>query len=675
MTSTSPSTSTVPSQSPAKDSPSLLDQPVLTLAIDNLAKLNNIDEKQLSAIWNLFTKCKDNLENGRRLENISWRLWYRSCHPSPLSVGDEEDDEYLEDTETDLPDLVPSSPPPSSSSHPQASEEGNRPLSSTSTASLTASSSFSSSSPSPLPSNSESKKKESIPPRKLRRNGPRGTIATHKAQTVVSPASFTRVLDVDYKKTPWVHPRLQRQLQQQQQQEQHESTQVPSSSEEEPCASTVDEPIATLPQMSIPITNAVALTNGKTISTPSASDPDNTTQHTSLSSQEPTLKQSSPGFDATKSTSSSPQTTAMEVETSRIFSSPPVKAARPTFFISSSQTSLASLTGTSTPSIALETPVNLPQTVLPFSVSRNDEHTGLSSSDARALPVAVIDGVDTDEEVIEAMAGGFQTARILADSLDGQRRSGVVPRQTQLQETGEERERPTGPVVATVAGSWHDSETAEEDSYDDDESFYSEDYLSDELSDGETESCYGESWSYSPSPLFKKISVTRIPSMVTQIPVGRHHQATLVPPSALFPTKKRSLLSAALTMATDLGSSTSIGLVARRCSQHSNAPLSRAGSVGGVCMSRDGVPVVETGPAISHPGSQKAQTLTNSLRQTLLWDRSMPFNTTVDPSRRAAHAPAPGPPQLVAHGYTGAGIRPTRSPSSNRWDDGNDEIW
>lgn len=31
----------------------------------------------------VFTKCKDNLENGRRLENISWRLWYRSTH-SPV---------------------------------------------------------------------------------------------------------------------------------------------------------------------------------------------------------------------------------------------------------------------------------------------------------------------------------------------------------------------------------------------------------------------------------------------------------------------------------------------------------------------------------------------------------------------------------------------------------------
>lgn len=66
----------------------LLDTPVLTLAIDNLSKLHSIDEKGLSTIWNLFTKCKDNLENGRRLENISWRLWYRSCHPPPLDLPD-----------------------------------------------------------------------------------------------------------------------------------------------------------------------------------------------------------------------------------------------------------------------------------------------------------------------------------------------------------------------------------------------------------------------------------------------------------------------------------------------------------------------------------------------------------------------------------------------------------
>ncbi|KAI8818770.1 uncharacterized protein EV422DRAFT_164221 [Fimicolochytrium jonesii] len=65
--------------------PRVLAEPVLTLAFGNIQKLTSIDEADIQTIWNVFTKCKDNLENGRRLENISWRLWYRSCHGhSPL---------------------------------------------------------------------------------------------------------------------------------------------------------------------------------------------------------------------------------------------------------------------------------------------------------------------------------------------------------------------------------------------------------------------------------------------------------------------------------------------------------------------------------------------------------------------------------------------------------------
>ena len=36
----------------------------------------------------VFTKCKESLKDGRRLENISWRLWYRdmaSAQSSPSS--------------------------------------------------------------------------------------------------------------------------------------------------------------------------------------------------------------------------------------------------------------------------------------------------------------------------------------------------------------------------------------------------------------------------------------------------------------------------------------------------------------------------------------------------------------------------------------------------------------
>ncbi|BGP23156.1 DUF1752 family protein [Rhodotorula toruloides] len=51
---------------------------VLALAPDSLASLGQLDLDSLSELWSLFTRCKDNLQNGRRLENLSWRLWYES---------------------------------------------------------------------------------------------------------------------------------------------------------------------------------------------------------------------------------------------------------------------------------------------------------------------------------------------------------------------------------------------------------------------------------------------------------------------------------------------------------------------------------------------------------------------------------------------------------------------
>jgi hypothetical protein len=44
----------------------------------------------------VFSKCKESIENGRRLENISWRLWYRDmlvsaavqCDETRLNHGD-----------------------------------------------------------------------------------------------------------------------------------------------------------------------------------------------------------------------------------------------------------------------------------------------------------------------------------------------------------------------------------------------------------------------------------------------------------------------------------------------------------------------------------------------------------------------------------------------------------
>lgn len=49
--------------------------PVLSVAVEAVKDLEGGDA--LSGLWTLFTKCKESLKDGRRLENISWRLWYR----------------------------------------------------------------------------------------------------------------------------------------------------------------------------------------------------------------------------------------------------------------------------------------------------------------------------------------------------------------------------------------------------------------------------------------------------------------------------------------------------------------------------------------------------------------------------------------------------------------------
>lgn len=61
-------------------SPKLFSGPVLLLASNSIGKLGTLDADNLCCIWTVFTKCGENLENGRRLENLSWRLWYRTTH-------------------------------------------------------------------------------------------------------------------------------------------------------------------------------------------------------------------------------------------------------------------------------------------------------------------------------------------------------------------------------------------------------------------------------------------------------------------------------------------------------------------------------------------------------------------------------------------------------------------
>ncbi|KAG8987569.1 hypothetical protein FRB90_003271 [Tulasnella sp. 427] len=39
--------------------------------------INDVPADHLGELWTVFTKVKENIKDGRRLENLSWRLWYR----------------------------------------------------------------------------------------------------------------------------------------------------------------------------------------------------------------------------------------------------------------------------------------------------------------------------------------------------------------------------------------------------------------------------------------------------------------------------------------------------------------------------------------------------------------------------------------------------------------------
>jgi hypothetical protein len=54
----------------------------------SFSPFSNLDsEEDLSKTWRVCTKVKDSLENGSRLENLSWRLWFRQQALNEKSIG------------------------------------------------------------------------------------------------------------------------------------------------------------------------------------------------------------------------------------------------------------------------------------------------------------------------------------------------------------------------------------------------------------------------------------------------------------------------------------------------------------------------------------------------------------------------------------------------------------
>jgi len=54
-----------------------LTTPVLTVNADNIHNVDTANAQSLHGMWMAFSKCADYMDQGRRLENLSWRLWTR----------------------------------------------------------------------------------------------------------------------------------------------------------------------------------------------------------------------------------------------------------------------------------------------------------------------------------------------------------------------------------------------------------------------------------------------------------------------------------------------------------------------------------------------------------------------------------------------------------------------
>lgn len=64
--------------------PSGLNAPVLTVDVGLIHKVDTRNVENLFSMWTVFSRCSGSLEEGRRLENLSWRLWNREtfcCDP------------------------------------------------------------------------------------------------------------------------------------------------------------------------------------------------------------------------------------------------------------------------------------------------------------------------------------------------------------------------------------------------------------------------------------------------------------------------------------------------------------------------------------------------------------------------------------------------------------------
>ncbi|KAL4978640.1 hypothetical protein BDW66DRAFT_9858 [Aspergillus desertorum] len=86
--------------------PSRLSTPVLTVDTAKIHKVDTANTQSLHGMWMVFSRCADFMEEGRRLENLSWRLWTRETFcVEPESSSDTSVLPLLRSEAADLPEL------------------------------------------------------------------------------------------------------------------------------------------------------------------------------------------------------------------------------------------------------------------------------------------------------------------------------------------------------------------------------------------------------------------------------------------------------------------------------------------------------------------------------------------------------------------------------------------
>lgn len=67
--------------------------------------ISDVPAEDLGELWTVFTKVKENIKDGRRLENLSWRLWYRELLAGQTRLHASNASPFLDSPPTEQPSL------------------------------------------------------------------------------------------------------------------------------------------------------------------------------------------------------------------------------------------------------------------------------------------------------------------------------------------------------------------------------------------------------------------------------------------------------------------------------------------------------------------------------------------------------------------------------------------